>query len=214
VWIFGYKPFAFIACLILLLTQIKSPSTKGGASFSLEFHLPYYAWRPAKAIIMDIRKRSDGTPFRRSEEVIPLQISNQVSGAQPRRLNDYIHEAQLSVMVTGVDDWVWSAYCFADVYFKGRGHSERVEHYFNPDTKLDPSSCGRFPANPPVWIPREYFLRALSARTEQVKQEWNNSVFRLIQQIEPHVRLSVPCLFHFVHTFFLPKRRPRLLYWR
>ena len=191
-------------CFIIDL-EVQSPSPTGGASFALEFHLPYYAWRPAEAILEDMRKRPDGTPFRRSEEVMPLQLGDNVS-TRPPRLNDYIYEAQVSVMVAGLDDWVWSAYCFADVYFKGEGHSERAEHYFNPDpshpdTKLDPSSCGRFPANPPVWIPREYFLRALSCRTEQVKQEWNNSVSRLIQQIEPYVRSMISPLFCFSLNF-------------
>lgn len=101
--------------------------------------------------------------------------------------HDYIYEAQISVLVTGIDDWVWAAYCFADVYFKPEGHSETVEHYSNSQIKLDPPSCGRHPANPPVWIPREYYLRALSSRMDQVKQEWNNSVSRLVQQTEPYV---------------------------
>ena len=150
----------------------------------------------------DTRRRADGTPFRRSEEVIPLQLKDPMPIAN-NRLNNFIYEAQLSVMVTGIDEWVWSAYCFADVFFKEDDHSERVEYYFNPDTKLDPTSCGRFPANPPVWIPREYFLRALSCRTEQVKQEWNNSVSRLIQQIEPYVRQCSPFPFYVLFFFFI-----------
>jgi hypothetical protein len=105
------------------------------------------------------------------------------------RMQDYIYEAQISVLVTGIDDWVWAAYCFVDVYFKDAGHSERVHHYSDPRVRMDPHSCGKHPADPPTWIPREYFLRALQARIEQVKHEWNNSVSRLMQQIEPYVKV-------------------------
>jgi hypothetical protein len=83
---------------------------------------------------------------------------------------------------------VWTAYCFVDVYFKKAGHSERVQRYSDPPVKLDPHSCGKHPANPPKWLPREYFLRALQARMHQVKREWQNSVSEMKRQIEPYVR--------------------------
>jgi hypothetical protein len=135
------------------------------------------------SISLDARRRADGSPLRRSEESIPLQVNKNTDPIN----HDYVYEAQLSVLVTGIDDWVWAAYCFADVYFKGEEHTETVEHYSKQQIVLDPHSCGRYPANPPVWIPREYYLRALSCRVEQVKQEWSNSVSQLIQQTEPYV---------------------------
>jgi hypothetical protein len=134
----------------------------------------------------DTRQRADGSPLRISEEVMYLQMQDHLPPSA-EDLSEYIYESQLSVMVTGIDDWVWAGYCFVDVYFKGERHSEQVEHYSNAPIKMDPHSCGRYPADPPIWIPREYFLRALSARMQQVKQEWDNSVSRLIQQIEPYV---------------------------
>lgn len=133
---------------------------------------------------MDARRRADGKPLRRSEESIPLQAAPNTDSDD----RDYVYEAQISVMVTGIDDWVWAAYCLADIYFKGEEHTESVEHYSNQQIMLDPHSCGRYPANPPIWNPREYYLRALSCRMEQVKQEWSNSVSQLIQQTEPYVR--------------------------
>lgn len=135
---------------------------------------------------LDLRRRADGNPLRRSEESIPLQAVQNTDCSDRDHDHDYVYEAQISVMLTGIDDWVWTAYCFADVYFKGEEHTETVEHYSNQQIKLDPHSCGR-PANPPVWNPREYYLRAFSCRVEQVKQEWSNSVSQLIQQTEPYV---------------------------
>jgi len=139
------------------------------------------------------RQRVDGSPLRRSEEVIHLKMTDSIP-TRTNKMQDYIHEAQISVLVNGVDDWVWAAYCFVDVYFKDARHSERVHYYSDPRVPMDPHSCGKHPANPPIWIPREYFLRALQARIEQVKHEWNNSVSRLIQQIEPYARLYSPNL--------------------
>lgn len=107
---------------------------------------------------------------------------------KPTDVNDFIYEAQLSVMIAGLDDWVWTGYCFVDVYFKEGRHCEHVDHYsLPPHGFADPHSCGQFPADPPKWLPREYFLRALLGRMEQVKQEWTNSVTRLMQGIDPYV---------------------------
>jgi hypothetical protein len=137
------------------------------------------------------RQRVDGGPLRRSEEVIHLQMTDSMP-TRTNKMQDYIYEAQISVLVTGIDDWVWAAYCFVDVYFK---EAERVHLYSDPRLRMDgmdPHSCGKHQKDPPTWIPREYFLRTLQARIEQVKHEWNNSVSRLIQQIEPYARLPSP----------------------
>jgi hypothetical protein len=51
---------------------------------------------------------------------------------------DCIYEAQLSVMITGVDDWVWTSYCFIDRYFRAKDTNETVESYLSPRSKRDP----------------------------------------------------------------------------
>ena len=121
---------------------------------------------------------------------LPVQDPKLVSYEDLPTAPEYIYESQLSVMVTGIDDWVWAAYCLVDVYFKGQEHCENVEYYYDArERKLrkDPHSCGKHPADLPIWDPREYFLRAFSARMEQVREEWTNSVTLLINQIEPYV---------------------------
>lgn len=137
----------------------------------------------------DKRRKMDGTPLRMAEEVIHLQRKNSHPSRSAKK-RDYIYEAQSSVMVTGVDDWVWTAYCFVDVYFKGVRHSEDVNTLSEQTIRFDPHSGGnRHPVDPPLWLPREYFLRTLTARMGQVKQEWNNSVSRLLQGTEPYVSM-------------------------
>ena len=79
--------------------------TTGPPTFALEFHLPYYAWRRALAVDTDnsdIQPQTNNMP-RRSEEVIHLyKVTNDTDADG---MKDYIHEAQISVMVTGLDDW-------------------------------------------------------------------------------------------------------------
>lgn len=100
-------------------------------------------------------------------------------------LDECIYEAQISVLVTGVDHWSWTAFTFVDTYYKGAENDESVEHYV--DQILDPLTNGQYVAEPPVWRPREYFLRVLESRIKQVKREWHNTVFCILQRIEPHV---------------------------
>jgi hypothetical protein len=141
----------------------------------------------------------DKRELRRSEQVMYLPMQDDVS-LSSNELPEFIYESQLSVMVTGIDDWVWAAYCFVDIYFKAHGTAEecieQVEYYANPRVyanarvERDTHSCGKYPASLPIWDPREYFLRSLSARMEQVREEWTNSVNLLIYQIEPYVCAS------------------------
>lgn len=53
--------------------------------------------------------------------------------------------------------------------------------------KFDPVTEGQYEAEPPVWKPREYFLRVLESRVKQVKREWHNTVFCILQRIQSHV---------------------------
>ena len=132
----------------------------------------------------DARLRN-GKPLRRSEEVIHLSLDP----LHPTLERDYIHEAQVSIMVIGIDDWFWTAYCFADIYFKGEEHTEQV-HVMHRNN-ADPHSCGKYFLDRPIWNPRHYFLRSLSCRMEQVKQEWYNTIFQLFEDIEPCVSIRV-----------------------
>lgn len=95
---------------------------------------------------IDPRKRADGQALRWSEEVIHLNMDRPPSKQSliDEDFNDFIYKAQLSVMITGLDDWFWTAYCFVDVYFKGSKHNEHVESYFSSHKKPDPHFCGKF----------------------------------------------------------------------
>lgn len=132
------------------------------------------------------RTRRDGRPLRISDEVIHLAplLGNETQSLE----KDYINEAQISIMFTGVDDFYWTSYCFVDQYFQDEDHSEQVQCL--AETLSDPHSGGRHLSDPPLWNPRHFFLRTLSFRLSQVKEEWTNTVNNLMAEIRPWVGLQ------------------------
>jgi len=134
------------------------------------------------SLVIDQRRCLDGKPLRQSRRVEYLDQQHHKKSSTGQI--DCIYDAQLSVLVTGLDDWFWTAYSFVDTYFKGSSHSEGVEHYYENVT--DPHSCGTHPPDRPFWLPRDQFLMMLACRIDQIKQEWNNAVLGLLQQIEPY----------------------------
>lgn len=129
---------------------------------------------------------------------------------------DCIYEVHISVLVTGIDHWSWTAFAFVDTYYKvtsieSSSHGaapnpeeEGIRNQESPDfyheqfkseqINFDPLTGGEDEAEPPTWTPREYFLKVLRARVKQVNHEWHNTVFRVLQKLEPQVspdRLSL-----------------------
>lgn len=134
-------------------------------------------------------------PLRRTGDLQFLKLAPFLTEASG--LDDCICEAQISVLVTGVDHWSWTAFVFVDTYYKGAYNQESVEHYVDQvqlGASLDPLTEGQYEAEPPVWMPREYFLRILESRVKQVKREWHNTVFRILQRSDPQVSGKKPDL--------------------
>ena len=91
----------------------------------------------------------------------------------------------MSVAVTGIDDWVWTGYGFFDTYF---GSKESVDGYHELKGRTgrpDPVAAGQIPANNPIWAPREYFLKVLEIRINEVRREWHV----IIDKVEGDVKL-------------------------
>lgn len=136
----------------------------------MEFHLPYYALRQGASL------RNDPRGLRRCGKFVS---SSMISG-----LSENLYEAQISVLVTGVDEWFWTAYCFAETFFG----SEESIHYYH-ENQLDALTGGEKSARSPVWNPREYFLSILSRRLKQVTKEWSNVVEALEERLRVYVRV-------------------------
>ena len=138
--------------------------------FALEFHLSYYALRSHTCKVQDSRE------LRRSGPLFP--------DSNP---NEFLHEAQISFVIIGLDEWVWTAYCLTETYF---GSEESIEYYYRRG--YDAPSGGAKPMHYPIWNPREYFLFILASRIRQSRQEWFNAVRTLEARIQYHVKLKTP----------------------
>ena len=104
----------------------------------MEFHLPYLALRKSEKPI------SDSRGLRRSGRFIPTEQT--VDGYEQ------IHEAHISLLVAGIDEWYWTAYCCVDRYF---GSEDNIQFYL--DNQFDaPIGGSERRTEFPVWNPREY----------------------------------------------------------
>ncbi|KAI1075709.1 hypothetical protein F5B20DRAFT_585074 [Whalleya microplaca] len=164
-FIYGHLTYSASLGVTIPLTGVKR--------FALEVHLPYYAWRNGNSYVKDSRQMADGRPLRRGQRLDFLDMTP--SGAECASSNDYIYEAQMSLLVAGLDDHSWVGYFFNDTYHNGTNNEESVVNY-NDQELMDPLSGGMLTANPPIWDPRSYFLRIFEIRLEQVKHEWINNI--------------------------------------
>ncbi|KAL8723308.1 MAG: hypothetical protein Q9225_000360 [Loekoesia sp. 1 TL-2023] len=133
--------------------------------FTLEFHLPYYALRQHDVKIQDQRRLRRCGRF--------------VSSRLPLNSPEYLYEAQISVVIVGLDEWVWTAYCCTETYF---GSEETIEFYH--ERGLDAPLGGARPTHYPIWNPREYFLLVFTSRMNQITKEWSNLVIALEERFQ------------------------------
>jgi hypothetical protein len=82
---------------------------------------------------------------------------------------DFYYEFQLSVLVTGVDEWLWTSYCCVDTYY---GSEPDRRAYLEDVHPVEPASGGGASLDFPLWNPREYYLVVLSRRVSQATREW------------------------------------------
>jgi len=131
---------------------------KGDHSYALEFHIPYYAIRRGPCIT-DTRKLN-GKPLRASR-ILPLAVGDSAKDL-------YYYQAQLSFLITGVDEWHYTSYCCVDTYF---GSEPDHQAYLEPPAPIEPASGGLRELERPLWNPREFFLCIWSFRIEQAVTE-------------------------------------------
>ena len=154
------------------------PQNKAPRVFIMEFHLSYCALRTGKS-------SWDNRGLRGAQSMVPFYIEPP-EPSQPPHEQLFYHDVQISFLMTGVDEWYWTAYCCVDTL------SEDTE---NPQTYDDigadgPSGGAR--QGYPVWNPREYFLLVLSRRWKQVTREWETMIEELLARLDTYVRSSCP----------------------
>jgi hypothetical protein len=90
----------------------------------------------------------------------------------------------LSISVTGVDHWRWTAWAFVDNWFDPE--DAVLEYYEGEDSGVqpDPLAAGQVDVNPPEIYPREYFLKVFEIRIREVEKEWNYILHILHQEVQ------------------------------
>ena len=153
----------------------------------MHFHLPYFALRQSKAPLKDRRGL-------RGHGILP-------TGSLSLNMPEYLYEAQTSLLITGTNEWLWTAYCCTETYFG----SENTKQYYL-ENGLDAPSGGDRPTSIPVWNPREYFLSILCRRFKQVTKEWINLVETLEKRLGAQVSTKPVCSLS--SRAYIPIRKP------
>ncbi|KAJ9607223.1 hypothetical protein H2200_008295 [Cladophialophora chaetospira] len=156
--------------------------SRGFLAFNLAFHLPFFVCRTHTLKVEDHRRDAGGVPLRNSQDISFLNRWHQQESPT------FLYEAHITCVISGIDDWTWVAYCFADTYFDGEDGQIEFEpqcfdHFEIDGPSFDPLTLGNLDANAPIWNPREYFLLVFSHRLLEVKKEWHDIVARLEQSM-------------------------------
>jgi hypothetical protein len=126
-------------------------------------------------MLKDTRTKPDGKPLRESR-VLP-SLSQSPNESKSTNKLYCLYEAQTSVAVTGIDHWVWVAYCFVDTYFESKNMVEWYDKLTGTNGRIrgraDPFAAGHIDAGKPIRTPREYFFKVFEIRTNEILKEWN-----------------------------------------
>jgi hypothetical protein len=127
----------------------------------LEFHIPYLSLRRGSQVIDHRKLRQE-----------PLRKSRKLPLAQLPMDDDYFYyEGQTSLLITGVDECLWTTLCLVDTWYGGE---ENLREYLEncPEGEgFDPPHGGCRQMTDPFFNSREYFLAVMSRRITQATEE-------------------------------------------
>jgi hypothetical protein len=123
--------------------------------------------KESKKLLQDTRKGFDGKPLRGSW-VLPF-----LKNARSQDSSCCLYEAQMSVTVTGIDDYVWTTYGIFDSYFESKDTAVSYHKMRSSRTLwIDPLAAGQLPFRNLVCTPREYYFKVFEIRMRRVLREW------------------------------------------
>ncbi|KAI1770991.1 hypothetical protein F4818DRAFT_430817 [Hypoxylon cercidicola] len=142
----------------------------GLPAFAFAFHLPYFALRKHRLPQRDKRRTGHGKELRQCYDITFLRT---MDSKIDNSLTEYVYEAKLSCLVSGLSRYSWSAYLFNDLYFDSDDEESVAEFHAQRDMQpgLDPLSVDKFLDKAPC-EPREYFLYIFEIRISRIKKEW------------------------------------------
>ena len=143
----------------------------------LEFHLPCFVLRRSRSPEPDTRPFVRAkTKFLRQHGKLPGLLSDPLDPSTV----EFLYEIQISLLLTGWDEWCWTAHCWVDAYF---GSVESIRTY--DDNELDgPTGRDR---DVPEWNPRGWFLLVLAYRFKKITKEWAAMVGTMDARLQAYV---------------------------
>jgi hypothetical protein len=170
-------------------TAIAAKITSDGiAAFQLDLHLSFFILDktlPPK----DSSEKFNTKPRRRWSDLSFLKWDMHESEDKDQQEVWGIQEAHISCAITGFDDYQWVAYGFVDTEVDGvLADSSPAE------LSGDQIAAGRLPISPPLWCPREYWLKVFEFRIDYVRLQWHYLIQKLEPSVDQYVRIFVNLL--------------------
>lgn len=152
---------------------VKIPSA-GCLKFELELNLPFFILRkslpPEKTTHNTVKTKPGGG----WTDLSFLGLDACDSKIRSSELDEVwcLQEAQITCVVTGTDDWRWTAYGFVDSEANGVLNELSAQ-----DMRFDQiagQQIQSLDANLPIWTPRDYWIKVFELRIVQVTAEYKN----------------------------------------
>jgi len=155
--------------------------TDGYSTFALALNLPFFLLRDVGP--EQTETETNTKPQRIWTDLDFLELEGGDARAQETKRTWGMYEAHMSCVVSGTDDHRWVGYGFFDAEIDGLLHDMS-----ELDLSMDQIAFGSFKADPPVWRPRDYWLKVFEKRIDQVMREWEYLVHKLELGIYKYVR--------------------------
>jgi hypothetical protein len=153
----------------------------------MEFHIPYPAFRNLTALPESYPESGVSNKLRRTWRNLSF-LRKPLSNPLGHTTIPAICDAHISLAICGSDHRRWVCYAFADTNFKiGSDDDEQDADEANEDPIASDRDGYEVFADPPIWDPREYFLRNLDFRMRQVLEEWTYVVHIVEESAERYV---------------------------
>ncbi|KAK3380658.1 hypothetical protein B0T24DRAFT_676328 [Lasiosphaeria ovina] len=156
-------------------------TVRGFKTFGLELNISYFSLRQGGRPVLDQRSRWDRKGYLRETLCSPRDPSSPCS--IPGALYS-IYETQLSIAVTGVDHWRWTAWAFVDNWFEPEDSVSTYYEGGETTAQPDPLAAGQVDVDPPIRYPREYFLKVFEIRILEIEKEWNYMLQVLQEEVQ------------------------------
>ena len=124
--------------------------------------------------------RSIGAVSLRKSVLLPLQLE------VDDKKEIYYHEAQISSLCWGPDEWFWTELFLVETYF---GSEPDLSDYLDPPqgTATRDPTTRHYSQPSPCWDPRQYWLEQLEVRLTQVNHEYVALIRTLTRRMEAYV---------------------------